>query len=135
MSRQISHIHRFGLALLFSLTVCSVAQAGKPVKANVHASGVSFSANENHSGATLTVTGPNDYYQQKKGASVASLGINDTLADGLYTYEITLEPREKRERPEEGDSSESSQNAQTGSISSGSFRVVNGVVVNPNITE
>lgn len=134
MSLQIVRIHRLGLAFLFSLTVCLSAQAGNAVKANVHASGVSFSAGNPHSGATLTVSGPNGYYEQKRGASVANLGINDVLADGLYNYEITLESTIKRET-REGDEM-SMQNRRTpGSISSGSFRVMNGSVVNPNITE
>jgi len=134
MSSDSSGLYQVGAAILLSLAVCSTAQAGNGVKARVDAAGVAFSTSKNHAGATITVTGPNGYRLTQKGASIGDLGVNGQLADGVYKYEVTLTPMIKRAR-RNGDENSMHVKRSPDNIGSGTFRVLNGEIVNPKDKE
>lgn len=88
---------------------------------------------------TMTVTGPNGYYSRKYSSDYApsvSLSQNGSLADGLYTWELTGATREMvAANPmglDNGRGSKARQFVNKTATESGSFRVIGGSIVAPD---
>ena len=134
MSGFTPRLYQLGSAILLSFFAFSSAQAAPVVNVHPDELGVSFSTSKKHSGAKICITGPDGFVLEKRGASVASLRLDEDLADGVYSYEVTFDAMVKRSR-REGDESSMHTSKTPDSIAAGAFTVVNGVALNPNIKE
>lgn len=134
MFKHLQYLSRQVTVAAVALFVGISAQAENQVSTRFVGGSLQASTNVEHAGATMTISGPNGYYVTQRGASVSSLRTADVLEDGVYKYEITLVPAIKRTR-KDGGADTMGHKRTPGSISSGSFRVVNGVPVNTNIQE
>ena len=134
MPRHSSRTYQLGAAILLPFFALSPSLAAPVVYVNPDAEGASFSTSKKHLGAAICVTGPDGFVMEKRAESLLELSLHEDLADGIYSYEVTFDSMVKRDRKDGEDSSMRSSKA-SDSIASGAFRVVNGVVLNPNIKE
>lgn len=122
-----------GMAAL-ALSYAAPSQASDAIETRVDNGGVQWSTQRSHGGATLKILGPDGFQQGTRANSVDGLRFSNFRKDGLYKYQITLEPRIKRVRPDDDTVARKSRGNPDNKIS-GSFRVVNGQPVDNGVQE
>lgn len=127
-----------GVALI-GVSLAGVSHAADPF---ISASQISVNTEAGASNTTLSVSGPNGFYVEsfsQFGTPSLSMAEGGTLADGQYTWETRSASNRMIESPKRGlnngrgDNERSFVNAAV--IESGTFRVVNGAVVSPDVVE
>lgn len=133
--------------LLAAGSLCAHADASdQGIIIETYADFVAVDRVDTSSNLRMVVTGPAGYRQTlDHGADeIAYIETRSAegvaLADGLYTYEVWTEPKTLLTRatddPRAGrDAGLKTKARITGGRTSGSFRVVNGVIVDPNLKE
>ena len=117
-----------------TLFTSTLALAGNSVQTLINDGGIQWSTARTHGGASLTIVGPDGTSYSERAKSVDGLRFNRFQKDGLYKYEITLEPRIKRTRPE-GDHEARMTRRNVDNKISGTFRIVNGRPVDRGVKE
>lgn len=122
-----------GIAAL-TLFVATPGLADNAVKTHISNGDVQWSTQKSHGGASLSISGPDGFHHSERAKSVNGLRFSRFQKDGLYKYEITLEPRVKRVRPENDNIARKTRRNEDNKIS-GTFRIVNGLPVDSGIKE
>ena len=137
------------LFVIACLSVSALGQSSEFATANSTGSGVRWDIKAPHSAVTLSVIGPDgeSYTKEFKGGNFAEFSLTnkkgERLADGVYTYELRLTPnfgaevkealRAAREKGNENEVQRElkkrGQLPSQSSVQSGSFSVLNGVVI------
>ena len=133
----------FLLVLLFATSAYSqVEDSGVSILAVTYTDGVLLEAENNSVDIQLTVAGPDNSVTTQKysGGETVFLDINaGQLPDGLYKYEawpipaVTISREESSRMPNRNDISLDS--GPSVSPTSGSFRIVNGEIADPDLVE
>ena len=139
------------LIFLTILLVASGAYAkgangkGANIQATAHSDGILFDVKVNDADLELSVSGPGKSAQSKRYAYAESVFFNITdakgkaLPDGLYKYEARAVPavsisREESSKMQDRNVLHGKTDAKMNAVS-GTFRIVNGSVVDPQLDE
>ena len=130
------------------LAICTYAQAAgtnSGIQATTYSDGVLFEADNRKTDLQLTIAGPGNSRstQRYSAADPVFIDINDTngqpLPDGLYKYEAWPIPevtytREESSAMPDRNSLENTTGSGVSAVS-GSFRIVNGLISDPELME